>query len=60
VHVAPFERVLRAGVRLTIAVTRPGYVGKHTVIALRRGRPPARRDRCLYPGEPRPQRCRAA
>jgi hypothetical protein len=60
VHVAPFERVLRAGVRLTIAVTRRGYVGKHTVIALRRGRPPARRDRCLYPGEPRPQRCGAA
>jgi hypothetical protein len=60
VHVAPFERVLRAGVRLTIAVTRPGYVGKHTVIVLRRGKPPARRDRCLYPGDARPRSCTAA
>jgi hypothetical protein len=59
VRVAPFERILRSGVRLTITVTRPGYVGKHTVIALRRGKPPARRDRCLYPGESQPRRCGA-
>ena len=52
-----FERHLRAGVRLEIRVTRPGYVGKHTLIRIRRGTPPSRRDRCLYPGSTAPRRC---
>jgi hypothetical protein len=57
VHLTPFEVPLRAGVRLTIAVTRPGWIGKHTVITLRKGHAPARRDRCLYPGRSRPSAC---
>jgi hypothetical protein len=60
VHLTPFEVRLRAGVRLTIAVTRPGWIGKHTVITLRNGRPPTRRDRCLYPGASHPRACPAA
>jgi hypothetical protein len=60
VHLSPFEVPLRAGVRLTISVTRPGWIGKHTVITLRKGRPPARRDRCLYPGATRPRACPGA
>lgn len=60
VHLRPFEVRLRAGVRLTIAVTRPGWIGKHTVITLRNGKAPARRDRCLYPGRAAPRACPAA
>jgi hypothetical protein len=52
-----FERHLRAGVRLEIRVTRPGFVGKHTLIHIRRGKPPSRRDRCLYPDSSAPRRC---
>src|SRR3954447_21493339 len=53
----PFERELRAGTRLEIAVTRPGYVGKLTVIVIRREAAPWRSDRCLVPGEKRAVRC---
>jgi hypothetical protein len=42
-----FERGLRAGVTITISVTRRGYVGKRTVFVIRRGQPPSRADRCL-------------
>jgi hypothetical protein len=52
-----FERHLAAGTRLEIRVTRAGYVGKHTLIHIRRGKPPSRRDRCLYPGSSAPRRC---
>jgi hypothetical protein len=45
-----FERELRAGTRLEITVTKPGYVGKWTTIVIRRGTAPRRRDRCVYPG----------
>jgi hypothetical protein len=52
-----FERHLRAGIRLEIRVTLPGFIGKHTVIGIRRGKSPWRRDRCLFPGSARPARC---
>jgi hypothetical protein len=52
-----FERRLRAGTRLEIKVTKPGYIGKWSIITVRRGRPPARLDRCVYPGGRRPVRC---
>jgi hypothetical protein len=52
-----FERDLAAGTRLEIRVTRAGYVGKHTLIQIRRGKPPSRVDRCLYPGSSAPRRC---
>jgi hypothetical protein len=42
-----FERGLRAGVRITISVTRRGYVGKRTTFVIRRGKAPLRADRCL-------------
>lgn len=53
----PFERSLRAGTRLEISVTKPGYIGKFTVIVIRRGAAPTRSDRCLTPGSTRPTRC---
>jgi hypothetical protein len=60
VHARAFEhRILRAGVRLTITVTRRGYIGKYTVIVIRRGRAPSRRDLCLFPRSSRPRACPA-
>jgi hypothetical protein len=55
----PFERRLRAGTRLVIRVTRDGFIGKHTVIRIRRGKAPARRDLCLFPGSEAPAKCPA-
>ena len=55
-----FERALRAGTRLEIKVVRPGWIGKWTVITIRRGAAPRRSDGCLYPGGLRPVRCPAA
>ena len=52
-----FERTLPAGVRLIVTVTRPGWIGKRVSLLIRRGRAPARVDRCLYPGSARPRRC---
>jgi hypothetical protein len=57
VHLRPFERVLRAGTRLEIRVTRRSFIGKYTLIVMRRGEPPMRRDRCLMPGSRRPVKC---
>jgi hypothetical protein len=52
-----FERFLTAGVRITITVTKKGWIGKQTEIVIRRDRPPLRRDRCLYPGSALPAAC---
>lgn len=57
VHLRPYERVLRAGTRLEIRVTRPSFIGKYTRIVMRRGRPPLRQDRCLMPSSSRPVIC---
>jgi hypothetical protein len=58
VHMFPFEnRDLRSGTRIIITVTRRGYVGKYTRIVLRRGKAPARLDRCLMPGSSRVRSC---
>lgn len=54
-----YEGMFRAGARLVIRITRPGFVGKHTVIRIRRGKAPLRRDRCLYPGSQEPTACSA-
>jgi len=55
----PLQRGLRAGTRLDITVRKTGYIGKWTTIVIRRGRPPARADRCVYPGARRPAPCPA-
>jgi hypothetical protein len=56
-RVRRLERELPAGVRITITVTKHGWIGKHTLIVIRHGRPPLRRDRCLYPGSTLPAPC---
>jgi hypothetical protein len=54
-----FERTLRAGIRLTIVVSKPGFVGKWTEIVIRRGLAPRRSDRCVMSGARTPERCPA-
>src|SRR5215217_6873387 len=54
--VDPLRRPFPAGARLVISVTKPGRIGKHTTIVIRRGAAPMRRDRCLMPGARTPTR----
>ena len=57
-HLSTFERVLRSGTRLTIKVSKPGgYITKVTVLEIRRGAAPLRRDGCLWPAKKKMQRC---
>jgi len=53
----PLQRHLRAGTRLDITVKKTGYIGKWTTIVIRRGHPPRRMDRCVYPDTRRPAPC---
>jgi hypothetical protein len=46
-RIGRFERGLRAGVTITVSVTRRGYVGKRTTFVIRRGSAPLRSDHCL-------------
>ena len=52
-----FERSLRAGRIIEVLVGRIDVVGKFTRFRIRRGRPPARRDLCLVPGQTEASRC---
>jgi len=56
-HIPQFERDLRAGTRLTITVSKPRYITKVTTITIRRGKAPARSDRCRLPDATRLTRC---
>jgi hypothetical protein len=53
-----FERVFVSGTRLSVTVTRKGYIGKRTVFMIRRGKAPLRRDTCLSTSG-RSQKCPA-
>ena len=52
-----FERRFEAGAVLEIFVTKPGTIGKYTRVKVRRDRPPARQDLCLFPRRKRPRAC---
>ena len=56
-HMTQFERELRAGTELTITVSKPGYISKVTRITIRKGKAPARSDRCRLPGAKRLTSC---
>ncbi len=56
-HLSSFQRVLKSGTRLTIKISKSGYVTKVTVLKIRRGAAPLRSDGCLYPGHKKTQRC---
>jgi len=59
-RIRELHRKLAAGTVVTVRVTRPNAYGKYTRFAIRRGRPPARIDRCLRGSARRPVRCPAA
>jgi hypothetical protein len=46
-RVRSFERAIKSGTRISITVSRNGYIGKRTIFVIRRGRPPSRVDNCL-------------
>ena len=52
-----FERRLRAGIVLTVRVSKGNRIGKLTELRIRKNRNPARRDMCLRPGETAGSRC---
>jgi hypothetical protein len=56
-HIRPLERYLRAGVVITIRVTRPGFIGTYTKVVIRSRKRPRRQDACLFPGDVRPRPC---
>ncbi len=60
VRVRRLERLLLPGVRIRIYVTKPGAIGKYTRFRFRKGKPPARTDRCLLPGSWAPAQCPSA
>jgi len=51
------ERRLRAGTKITITVTMPNKIGRHTTLTVRRGKAPKRRTLCLWPGVSNPRKC---
>ena len=54
------QRSFRVGTELEVRIVAAGAIGKFVRIRVRRGRGPARIDRCLFPGDPRPRACPAA
>jgi len=57
VHVTQFQTVLRAGIKLRVAVSKPGYITKVTTFQIRKGKAPLRLDQCQTPGESKLTRC---
>jgi hypothetical protein len=55
-----FERRLRAGIKITVVVSQDGFISRYTRFTIRRGRPPARADRCIPPGTSKPTSCPAS
>jgi hypothetical protein len=56
---AAFERTFSSGTKITVSVTRKGYIGKRTQFTIRRGKAPLRRDSCLSPTNGKTQKCPA-
>jgi hypothetical protein len=52
-----FERKLSAGAKLSVTVTKRGYIGRYISFKIRRRRAPLRSDLCLKEGATRPTRC---
>jgi len=46
-RVGAFERIWASGTKLTVTITRRGYIGKRTAFTIRRGKAPLRTDTCL-------------
>jgi hypothetical protein len=48
---------LRPGARFEVRVTKRARIGVVARLTMRAGKPPSRRDDCLFPGRKRPRRC---
>jgi putative metal-binding protein/hemolysin type calcium-binding protein len=48
---------LRPGARLEVRITKRATIGAVIRLTMRRGKAPARRDACLFPGHRAPRRC---
>jgi plastocyanin len=59
-RVRRLERLLRPGIVIKVVVTRSDAIGKYTRFKIRKGKPPARVDRCVNPGSSRPVTCPGA
>jgi hypothetical protein len=57
VRLTGLERRFSPGARIVLRITAPGRIGKYTRIAIRRGRPPARRDGCVTAARVEPIVC---
>jgi PKD repeat protein len=57
VRVRALERMLAAGTRVFVSVTKSGFIGKQIQFTIRRTQPPVRRELCLVPGKPRAVQC---
>jgi PKD repeat protein len=53
------RRLLPAGIRVQVFVTKSGLIGKYTRFRIRKAHSPTRADRCLEPGSMHPIRCPA-
>jgi hypothetical protein len=54
-----FERRLRAGTKLTVKITKAGFIGRHATFLMRSGKRPKRVDRCVFPGATTARKCPA-
>jgi hypothetical protein len=50
-------RLLPAGIKLEVFITKPGMIGKYTRFKIRKSKPPRRTDRCLQPDSSKPVAC---
>jgi hypothetical protein len=57
VRIRRAQRLFRAGQAIEIRMTQKGRIGKFTKVRFRRGRTPARSDKCLLPGAKKPSTC---
>jgi hypothetical protein len=60
VRVRKLERLIPAGVRIRVFVTRRDTIGKYTRFRFRAGKAPVRVDRCVMPGSWAPSDCPTA
>jgi hypothetical protein len=51
------SRSFRAGQRLELRVTAPGFIGKVVRYKLKKGKIPSGRQLCLPPGKKKPRKC---
>jgi hypothetical protein len=60
VRLHTLERMLDAGTKVVVTVTKRGLVGKQIQFTIRRTQPPIRRELCLAPGAKRAAQCPAS